>query len=638
MKRLIPSLGLFCMLLASSGFAQSLPLDQAEILGRLAQGCWPSYVAYLVKTRGVSFSWSPDFVERVKLAGGEGILVGQLFASDASEPSHFFSHTDAFYDHLAKCTELIHQGGIEQAEHECRASIEENPKSPWPLIATAKVLQLEFTAGASPESAKKKQEERAKLLRHAAALAPNIASVHRDLAPGLPPREAMTELQAASSLDNQRLELSEGSELTDQIQFSMFRPREGRPEIPASANEPVNIDPELQRRIQIEPNLASNHVFLALRNLQVGNLETAQSELREAIRLEPDNPVLHQSLAGYYFSQRNQEACLAELHENVRIVPFGMMPRMVVAGVLEEFGRTPEAIEELRSLLIGHPAAAEPSDGLVEIYLEHQDRKSAIAELRRSLKASALTFANEAEFVEARFQDEERLADLLKENRELEASAEQYLFLLRFNPNYLRLHNEYGNVLMEERHLDEAISEFLQAVDLNPDDADSQIFLGTALAQNGDLDRAREQFQEVIAKNPEDLARREQIGYAYMQLKDEPDAINELKRALEIQPNSAQAVNNLAWIYATALDRNLRNPREALALARQAVESSPQPNADFLDTLAEALLLNGQAGEALTIEKQAFEINPQNPEVRIRLDHFREAAEQATRQASAHQP
>ena len=57
-----------------------------------------------------------------------------------------------------------------------------------------------------------------------------------------------------------------------------------------------------------------------------------------------------------------------------------------------------------------------------------------------------------------------------------------------------------------------------------------------------------------------------------------------------------------------------------------------------LDTLAEALLSNGQAGEALTIEKQAFEINPQNPEVRTSLDHFREAAEQATRQASTCQP
>ena len=626
------------MLWASSGFAQSLPLDHAEILGRLARGYWPSYVAHLVKTRGVRFSSSADFVERVKLAGGEGILVGRLLASDASEPSHFISDTDASYDHLAKCAELIHQGGVEQAERECRASIEENPRSPWPLIAAAKVLQLEFTAEASAESAKKKQEERAELLRHAAALTPAIASVHRDLAAGLPAHDAMVELQAASSLDSERLELSEGSELTDQIRFSMFRPRDDGPEIPASSNEAINLDPEFQRRIQIEPNLASNHLFLALRNLQVRNLETAQSELREAIRLEPDNPVLHQSLAGYYFSRRDQEACLAELRENVRIVPFGMMPRMVVAGVLEEFGRTPEAIEELRSLLIGHPAAAQPSDGLVEIYLEHQDRKSAIAELQRSLKASSLTFASETEFVEARFQDQERLADLLKEDRELEASAEQYLYLLRFHPDSVRLHNEYGNMLREERHLDEAIREFRQAVDLDPDDAQSQIFLGTALAQNGDLDGAREQFQQVIAKNPEDLTTREQIGYAYMQLKDEPDAIKELKRALEIQPNSAQAENNLAWIYATADDRKLRNPADALALARRAVEDSPQPNADFLDTLAEALLLNGQASEALTIEKQAFEINPQNPELRTRLDHFREAAERATRQSSSRQP
>jgi hypothetical protein len=36
MKRRIPFLGLFCMLLASSGLAESLPLDHAEILRRLA--------------------------------------------------------------------------------------------------------------------------------------------------------------------------------------------------------------------------------------------------------------------------------------------------------------------------------------------------------------------------------------------------------------------------------------------------------------------------------------------------------------------------------------------------------------------------------------------------------------------------
>jgi hypothetical protein len=99
-------LGLFCVLLAPSGFTQSGPLDHAQVLGRLAQGYGPSYVAHLVKTRGVSFSSSGYFIELVKLAGGDGILVERLFASEASDRAHSISDPEPSYDHLASCAEL----------------------------------------------------------------------------------------------------------------------------------------------------------------------------------------------------------------------------------------------------------------------------------------------------------------------------------------------------------------------------------------------------------------------------------------------------------------------------------------------------------------------------------------------------
>jgi tetratricopeptide (TPR) repeat protein len=629
MKRRTHLLGFLWLLLAPCAFAQSAALDRAEILSRLAQGYWPSYVAHLVKTRGVKFSISADFIERVKLAGGDGVLVERLFASDASEQSHPIHDADASFDHLARCAELIHEGGIEEAEGECRASIADNPSSGWPLLATAKVLELESSARGSAESAKKKQEERRELLRRAAALTPNIASLHRDLAQGLPRTDAMAEFQTASSLDPEKLELTEAGEMTQQISLSFFSPGNDGLELAGSSHEPINIDPELQRRIKLEPDLASNHLYLAIRNLQVRNVDEAGSELQEALRLEPDNPVLHTTLAGYYFHQRNQEACLAELRECVRIVPQGVTQRTMLAGALELFGRSADAIKEVQNVLASKPAQVEPSDLLVEIYLQHKDRKSAIAELRRSLKASSLTFTNEAEFMLVRYQDEERLANLLKENQDFAAAGEQFAYMLRFQPEALALHIEYGNVLMEEKDFDGAIAEFRRSLEINPDNAQVQILLGTALGRGGDLSGAKEQFDEVAANNPEDLGTREQLGYAYMQLKDENEAINQLKSALELAPNSAQAENNLAWLYATADDRKLRNPAEALVLARRAVKDSPQPNAAYLDTLAEALLLNGQAGEAVTIEQQAFELDPQNPELVLRLTHFRDAAQQA---------
>src|ERR1700676_2991961 len=71
-------------LAAPSLRAQSAQLDQPEILGRLAVCYSPSYIAHLVKTHGLNFSPTQDFIYRVKLAGGDGILVDHLSFGDSA--------------------------------------------------------------------------------------------------------------------------------------------------------------------------------------------------------------------------------------------------------------------------------------------------------------------------------------------------------------------------------------------------------------------------------------------------------------------------------------------------------------------------------------------------------------------------
>ena len=62
------------------------------------------------------------------------------------------------------------------------------------------------------------------------------------------------------------------------------------------------------------------------------------------------------------------------------------------------------------------------------------------------------------------------------------------------------------------------------------------------------------------------------------------------------------------------------------------LRGSQTPNRAFLDTLAEALLLNGQPSEAFAIETQAAKFDPQNSEIQSRLARFGDAA---NRHASA---
>jgi tetratricopeptide (TPR) repeat protein len=414
--------------------AQFAHLDQPEILGRLAVCYSPSYIAHLVKIRGLNSSPTQDFIYRVKLAGGDGILVDRLSSGDSAPSVVSSVDQDVPVHRLSKCAELIHTGAVERAENECRAAIDENPKSPWPLLATASLLQPESFLRAAPSPSDTSTTERAELLQRAAALAPNLAIIHRELASIPGSSRAVMEIQKASALDPDQLESTQAGDWWQIVRtfglVNVFRSENDTATPSPASDASITLPPNVLRLMKIEPDLASNHFVAGLQYFQVRNFDKARQELHEAMRLEPDVAAPHLLLATLDLYLHNEESGLAQFREAVRIAPAGTLQHMAVAGALEALGRAPEAINELRATIAMHPAAYEPSKALIDLYLARKDRKSAIAELRRSLDLSSSTFTDQAKFVEVRFGDLYQLLNLLAEDRELDAAAQQYLFVL----------------------------------------------------------------------------------------------------------------------------------------------------------------------------------------------------------------
>ena len=174
------------------------------------------------------------------------------------------------------------------------------------------------------------------------------------------------------------------------------------------------------------------------------------------------------------------------------------------------------------------------------------------------------------------------------------------------------------------RKTDDAIALYQQTLELEPGKYETLINLGAAFLQRGNVNDAMTQFQLALAQKPEDAKVHTLMAHTYYVNKEFSSAIAELKHALSIK-SDPQAENELAWIYATANDPGFRNPSEALRLAMHAVQTSPKPDPAILDTLAEALLQNGQPAEALKIEQQAVSFDPKNLEMQSRLAHFQTA-------------
>ena len=109
--------------------------------------------------------------------------------------------------------------------------------------------------------------------------------------------------------------------------------------------------------------------------------------------------------------------------------------------------------------------------------------------------------------------------------------------------------------------------------------------------------------------SPDDPELHAAYGGVLMELKRFDEAGKILRHALELAPNSAGALNNLAWFYATAPPPHA-NPPHALELAERAAILSQEPH--ILDTLAEALYANGLYEEALEIINEALRKAPPN--------------------------
>lgn len=116
------------------------------------------------------------------------------------------------------------------------------------------------------------------------------------------------------------------------------------------------------------------------------------------------------------------------------------------------------------------------------------------------------------------------------------------------------------------------------------------------------------QAHRLMARHQIDLA----LGVSdfFFQKKDYRRAEKMYQLIIQNEPNNAIALNNLAWLYATADDVYFQDKKKALELAKRAASLKPDPS--ILDTLAEAYFINGNTEAALTTIEAAINLNPEN--------------------------
>lgn len=160
-----------------------------------------------------------------------------------------------------------------------------------------------------------------------------------------------------------------------------------------------------------------------------------------------------------------------------------------------------------------------------------------------------------------------------------------------------------------------------------------RINYAVALAREGKNSEAVDQMDQLLSDAPPDsdalkLADIHALRGA-MILGDPSASAASFETALRLNPSHAEALNNFAWLLATAEQEAIYDPQRAVELARKAVRLRPDET-NFLGTLAVALAAEGSDNEASKVLAEAQRLgringntNPQLPDLIRSAQHRR---------------
>jgi len=164
-------------------------------------------------------------------------------------------------------------------------------------------------------------------------------------------------------------------------------------------------------------------------------------------------------------------------------------------------------------------------------------------------------------------------------------------------------HHQAGRIAQAERLYREALA-------TSPDSADVLHLLGVLCAQKGAHSEAIDLIRKAIALQPNTPGFHINLARAQKSAKDSAGAVESYRRALELHPSTPEAFEAQYYLAVTLMD--LANIDEALPAARRAVAINPSSGAAH-NTLGAILKEDGQLEAALAERDKALELEPNHP-------------------------
>jgi tetratricopeptide (TPR) repeat protein len=277
--------------------------------------------------------------------------------------------------------------------------------------------------------------------------------------------------------------------------------------------------------------------------------------------------------------------------------PDAPQARNMLGLELQSQGKLDQAISQYRRALQVKPNYVEAHNNL-GIALQLQGKlDEAINHYRRALQI-------DSSYVEAYY----NMGITFRAQGKHDEAISCYRQTLLLKPYHVEAHSNLGSVLSAQGKFEEAIKHFRQALQIKPNFAEVHYNLGLALKSQGKPDEAIKHFRQALQVKPDLAEAHNNLGLALTMTGKLDEAIGHFREAVRLKPDYLAPLNRMARILAMHPEPKLRDPSQAIELAKRAAELTGYKDATILETLAAAYAAAGQFDQAVKTAEAALSL------------------------------
>jgi tetratricopeptide (TPR) repeat protein len=327
-----------------------------------------------------------------------------------------------------------------------------------------------------------------------------------------------------------------------------------------------------------------------------GKYDDAVQHLRTAVTLNPTYADAHYSLGFAYMSQGKLQDAAEEYKTVVRLRPDYFAAHLHLASVLLTTGQPDAALERYQEAAQLQPGSPLCEVGIAKTLCALRRFSDAAAHLGEAVRLCP----NDAQLQLA-------LGNALFESGRTNEAVQSFAEAARLDPAVVEKLLTAGKTLLSRSQIEPALVEFTTALRVQPENAEAHENVALIYAQQNKLEQAIPHFERCL-----DLRRNAQsyynLGLARVMQGRVHEALTNYQEAVKLNPDWPTALNDLAWLLATAPRADTRNGTEAVRLAERACQLDGGKEARFWGTLDAAYAEAGRFDDAINTAEKARQL------------------------------